>query len=179
MDVEVLTDRRGIASLDCDAVVVGLWSDETFTESTRQIDEASKGVIRGLLERKEATGKLFELTSLHCGARRSCAAHRVGRNGGRRALRLGDGFYRAAAAAARSLSAKRAVRWRFFWRKVRLSTGIGRGWPAPSSAARGRTSIERKRNVMPPPRYLWRRSREIRRARQGDRRSDEPSSATR
>ena len=105
MEVEVQTDRRSVASLACDAVVVGLWSDETFTESTRQIDEASKGIIRGLLERKEATGKLFELTSLHSvpGVRAPLVV----------LVGMGDAarcdsatVYRVAAAAARSLSTK-------------------------------------------------------------------------
>lgn len=94
-----------ITTIDADVAVVGLWSDETLTPAARAVDEAGGGILRGLLERKEATGKLFELTLLH-GVPGVSAPLIVVVGMGEAAKCDAGTVFRAAAAAARQLSSK-------------------------------------------------------------------------
>lgn len=98
-----------IASLphevNADALVVGLWADGSLTPAARQIDEAAKGVITGLVSRRESTGRLYELTTLHGVA--GIATPLVLLVGLGEAAKFDEGAaYRTAAVAARQLSGK-------------------------------------------------------------------------
>ena len=88
-----------------DALIVGLWSDGRLTPSTAAVDDATGGLIRGLVERTETTGKFLELTTLHAPAGVNAKLAIVIGLGERAKFDAGAA-YRAAAAAARSLSVK-------------------------------------------------------------------------
>src|SRR4051812_3071333 len=105
MTLEVVPTKQVATEVSCDAVVVGLWGDGSPTPSARAVDGATGGVIGGLVERKEATGKLYELTTLHALA--GVKAKLVVVVGlGEAAKFAADTAYRTAAAAARQVSAK-------------------------------------------------------------------------
>jgi leucyl aminopeptidase len=63
MDVVALSQDSVAATAD--AIVVGIWADGSLSPSGKQFDGATGGLLGGLIERKEATGKLFECTTLH------------------------------------------------------------------------------------------------------------------
>ncbi len=88
-----------------DALIVGLWSDGKLTPSAAAVDDAAGGLIRGLVERKEAAGKFLELTTLHAPAGVKAKLAIVVGLGERTKFDAGAA-YRTAAAAARSLSGK-------------------------------------------------------------------------
>ncbi|MCE9607970.1 MAG: leucyl aminopeptidase [Planctomycetia bacterium] len=63
--MKVISTPHSPQDVNADALVVGIWSDGTLTAAARQIDEAGAGLIAGLISRREATGRLYELTALH------------------------------------------------------------------------------------------------------------------
>lgn len=91
--------------VNADALIVGIWSDGTLTAAARHVDEVGKGVISGLISRREATGRLYELTPLHGVA--GFATPLVLVVGLGEAAKFDEGAaYRTAAAATRQLSGK-------------------------------------------------------------------------
>jgi leucyl aminopeptidase len=104
MEVEITGDE--VATTATDAVVIGVWTDGRLTPSAARIDTASGGLLAGLTERKEITGKLCETLVLHAPA--GVAAKVVLVVGlGDPAKFDGGAAFRVGAAAARGLSAKK------------------------------------------------------------------------
>lgn len=104
MDVSVVNQSASVVVAD--AVIVGMWSDGKLTKSAEEIDRAGGGVIRGLVDRKEATGKLLELTTLHAPTGAASKLVVVVGLGDAAKFDAGTAF-RCAAAAARQVSGKR------------------------------------------------------------------------
>ena len=63
--MEVVALSHESAAATADAIVIGIWADGSLSPSGRQLDGATGGVLSGLIERKESTGKLYECTTLH------------------------------------------------------------------------------------------------------------------
>jgi leucyl aminopeptidase len=91
--------------VNADGLVVGIWNDGKLTGAARQIDELGGGIISGLISRREATGRLYEVTTLHGVA--GIATPLVLVVGLGDAAKFDEGAaYRTSAAAARQLSGK-------------------------------------------------------------------------
>lgn len=93
------------AQVAADAVVVGLFAESKPSGAAAEIDTASGGALSRLLATKEATGKLYELTTLlvPAGVKAPCVI--VVGLGPQAKLDAGSAF-RASAAAARHLAGK-------------------------------------------------------------------------
>ncbi len=111
MNIQPISTKA--AETDADAIVVGIYSKRPLTGAAAEIDAATGGLIRRLVERQEIVGKPYELTPLH------------GPSGVRAPLVLivgcgeTEGFdrgmaYRVSAAAARQLAARRRNRVAFY-----------------------------------------------------------------
>jgi leucyl aminopeptidase len=103
MEVVAISDEAVTAAAD--AVIVGLWADGSLSPSARRVDEATGGLLAGLVQRKEASGKLYECTTLHAPAGIAAKIVLVAGLGDAAKFDGGAGF-RAAAAAVRQLSSK-------------------------------------------------------------------------
>src|SRR5688572_16587467 len=103
--MEVVLLSQDAVAAAADAIVVGLWAEGSLSPSAKRVDDATGGVLGGLIERKESSGKLYECTTLH--APSGVAAKIVLVVGlGDPAKFDGGVAFRAAAAAVRQLSTK-------------------------------------------------------------------------
>src|SRR5688572_5840515 len=103
--MEVVAISNEAVTSPADAVVVGLWADGSLSPSARRVDEATGGLLAGLIERKEASGKPCGCTKLHAPAGVAAEIVLVAGLGDPAKFDGGAGF-RAAAAAVRQLSSK-------------------------------------------------------------------------
>ena len=62
--MRVLATSGPLADLEVDALVLGIWQDEAFTEEVTQLDTATGGALTRLLESGEFAGKSSELSTL-------------------------------------------------------------------------------------------------------------------
>lgn len=91
--------------IEADALVVGVFSDAGLTAPAAAIDQAAGGMLRRLVEAKEITGKLYELTPIWTAPNVAAPLVLVVGLGERAKFDRGLAF-RAAAAASRQLAAK-------------------------------------------------------------------------
>lgn len=103
--MEVVVGKNSVQQAECDAVVVGLFSDGELTPSAAAVDAATGGLLRRLRERGEVKGKPFEATPLYDVPGFKTPLVLVA-GLGERAKFDGGAAYRTAAAATRVLAAK-------------------------------------------------------------------------
>ncbi|HEV3137387.1 MAG TPA: leucyl aminopeptidase [Pirellulales bacterium] len=101
-----------VTETDADAVVVGAFEDAPLAGAAAEIDLALGGAVRGLVERREFTGRSHELLPLLVPVGRASQALMVGL--GRRDTFNAGAAFRAAATAARHLAAKQRADVAFF-----------------------------------------------------------------
>ncbi len=112
-----VTEGR-IPEIEADAVIVGVDDKGNLTKEALEVDQAIGGTIAALVERKEITGKLNELTVLLApGGIRAGQVVVVGL-GDRETFGCGQA-YRVSAAAARRLAEKK---------RKRVAFCLGDGW---------------------------------------------------
>jgi leucyl aminopeptidase len=152
--MEVLAESRDVQNIECDALVAGLFADGEFTPTIAALDGVLEGRLRRLRERGELTGKPNEIVVLHDPPGLKTPLLVVVGLGAADKFHAGTA-YRAAAAAARSLSGKARRTVAFL-----LSDGPAAAWTA--SAVAGAISgtagtdlyrAEKKRNAF--ERLLW------------------------
>ncbi len=103
--MEVVVNAKPVQQVECDAVVVGLFSDGELLPSAAAVNAAGNGLLKRLQERGELKGKPFETTVLYdVPGFKTPLVHIVGL--GERAKYDGGTAYRTAAAATRTLAAK-------------------------------------------------------------------------
>lgn len=107
------TDAK-VVEVEADAVVVPLFADQPAAGAAAELDQASGGVIRRLVEGKELTGKKYETVPLLAPVGIKAGQALVVGLGDRGALDSGT-VYRAAAAAARHLAGKERRRVVFYF----------------------------------------------------------------
>ena len=134
-----------LATTAADALVVGLFSDVALSGAAADADRATGGLLAKLIERKEITGKRFELTTLLAPPGIAAEQLLVVGLGDRAAYDAGTA-YRAAAAASRNLPASRASAWRSS-SATALPRSTKRPSPGRSSAAKAKTFSKPKRNA--------------------------------
>ncbi len=108
-----------VTATDADAAVVGVFEDTPLGTAAAEVDEALHGAVRGLIERREFTGRRHELLPLGVPVGRAKQLLVVGL-GQREKFDAGAAF-RSTAMAARHLSAKQRASVAFF---------LDDGWPA-------------------------------------------------
>jgi len=116
--MQVVSTESGVASLEADAIVVGVYGSEALSGAAAEVDRASGGVITRLREASEISGKPLELTTLYAPAGIKATQIVVLGLGERAKLNAGVA-YRAAGAASKSLSSKPRQRVAFY---------VGEGW---------------------------------------------------
>jgi leucyl aminopeptidase len=62
--MKVVSFEGSLDKITADAVVVGIWADGSLPAATSQLDELTGGVVRRLLEAKEASTKRGDVTTL-------------------------------------------------------------------------------------------------------------------
>ncbi len=103
--MKVLSTPTPITQLDADAVVVGVFDDKEFGPSTTAVNQTINGQIDRLIENKDFSGKPYEVVSLMAPAGITARQVLILGLGDRSKFDAGMAF-RAAAAAAKSISAK-------------------------------------------------------------------------
>jgi leucyl aminopeptidase len=116
--MKVTQVKTPIAQAAVDAIVVGVFSDDTLEDSkapkaVAEIDRATSGLLTTLSERQEITGKRYELTTL-LAPPRVAAGQLLVVGLGQRERFDADVAFRAAGAAAKQLSAKKREKVAFF-----------------------------------------------------------------
>ena len=123
--MQVQLVQTAASRTDADAVVIGIFCDAPPSGHAAEVDRAAGGLLGRLLERKELTGKRFELLPLV--APDGMTAPLVLVVGlGERAKFDAAGAYRCASAAARHLAGKQRNRVAFF---------LDDGWPTAFTEA--------------------------------------------
>ena len=134
-----------LAATAADAIVVGLFSRVALAGAAADADRATGGLLTKLIERKEITGKKYELTTLL--APPGIAAGQLLVVGLGRTSGFDAGTaYRAAAAAAKTTGRQSRANGGLFLDDGDCRNGPKRPSPARSSAARDKTSIGPRRN---------------------------------
>ncbi|HEX4000886.1 MAG TPA: leucyl aminopeptidase [Pirellulales bacterium] len=103
-----------LATTAADAIVVGIFSDSPLAGPAAEADRAIGGLLSKLIERKEITGKRFELTTLLAPSGIAARQLLVVGTGDRAKFDAGTA-HRVAAAAARHLAGKARARVAFFF----------------------------------------------------------------
>lgn len=101
-----------LTDLQADAVVVGLFSDGEPTGAAALVDQSTGGLLSRLIETKEVSGKLYELTPLYGAEGVAAPLTLIAGLGPREEFDRGRAF-RAAAAAAKFLATKSRSRVAF------------------------------------------------------------------
>ncbi len=111
--------HSSVTETEADAVVVGVFEEAALSGAAAQVDAALNGAIRRLVERKEFSGRSYEMAPLLVPAGRARQVLVVGQ-GKREKFDAGAAF-RVSAAAARHLAAKSRASVAFF---------LDDAWPA-------------------------------------------------
>lgn len=111
--MNVSASTSSVAQLEADAVVVGVYEEGVLSGPATQIDEATGGTLRRLIQREEFRGKRYELVPLLQPPGLGAAQVLLVGLGKRDRLDRGTAF-RAAGAAARQLATKQRSRVGFF-----------------------------------------------------------------
>jgi leucyl aminopeptidase len=122
LTVEFQRIRSRATETEADAIVVGVFENSALTGAAAEIDASLDGAIRALVERKEFSGRSYEVAPLLVPVGRAKQVLVVGQ-GKREKFDAGAAF-RVSAAAARSLAAKPRARVAFF---------LDEAWPAEST----------------------------------------------
>jgi len=117
--VQIDQIQSRVSETVADAVVVGVFEDAPLNAAAAQVDAAVGGAIRGLIERKEFSGRPYEVAPLLVSVGRAKQALVVGQ--GRREKFDAGMAFRVSAAAARHLAAKPRASVAFF---------VDDAWPA-------------------------------------------------
>lgn len=119
--------QESAATINADAVVVGVYADEPLAGAAEQINRATQGVLTRLQEAKDITGKRGEIVTLLAPAGVRARQVTVVGLGARAALDRG-GAFRAAAAAAKSVASKERGQVAFYlgegWSSEQLESGV-------------------------------------------------------
>ncbi len=115
--MDVQTTTAALATLDADAIVVPLFADKTSLGPIADVDHASAGLITRLLERKELTGKKYELVPLFSPPGLKAGQVLIVGLGEREKIDAMT-IYRASAAASRHLAGKERGRVVFYFGDV-------------------------------------------------------------
>ncbi len=151
---EIRSINTSVTQTEAEAVVVGVFADSPPTGPAAEIDRATGGLIGSLIESEEITGKIGEAVPIWGAA--GVAAQQVVLVGLGSADTLStDVAFRAAATAARHLSAKERVRIAYF---------LGDDWPiqlvenAIAGAlvgSQGQDLYRAEKKSFPPNEILW------------------------
>lgn len=122
MQIHPINSR--VTETEADAVVVGVFEDAPLGSAAAEVDSALNGAIRGLVERKEFSGRSYEVAPLLVPMGRARQVLVVGQ--GRREKFDAGAAFRVSAAAARHLAAKPRASVAFF---------LDDAWPSESTEA--------------------------------------------
>jgi leucyl aminopeptidase len=120
--VQIQRIQSPITQTDADVVVVGVFEGNSLSGAAAEVDAALGGAVRGLVERKEFTGRSYETASLLVGVGRARQALVIGL--GKKDRFDAGAAFRCSAAAARHLAGKPRSSVAFF---------LDESWPAESS----------------------------------------------
>jgi leucyl aminopeptidase len=142
-----------LATTAADAVVFGLFSDVKLSGSAADADRATGGLLAKLIERKEITGKRFELTTLLAPPGIAAGQLLVVGLGDRSAYDAGTA-YRAAAAASRQLVGKPRDRIAFFFSDGPVATNEA-AVAGAIVGSEGQDLYKAEKKRTPPTNLLW------------------------
>jgi leucyl aminopeptidase len=119
--------HESVATINADAVVVGVYADEALSGAAEEINRASQGVLTRLQESKDLTGKRGEIITLYAPA--GVRARQVTLVGlGQRSSLDRSGAFRAAATAAKALAGKERGLVAFYlaerWSNELIESGV-------------------------------------------------------
>jgi leucyl aminopeptidase len=120
--VQIQRIHSSVTQTEADAVVVGVFEATGLSGAAAEVDAALGGAIRGLIERKEFTGRNYETVSLLVSVGRARQALVVGL--GKKDRFDAGAAFRCSAAAARHLAGKPRSSVAFF---------LDEGWPSEST----------------------------------------------
>jgi leucyl aminopeptidase len=152
--MEIRAIQTPPAQVEAEVVVVGVFAEGEPAAAVGEIDQASGGLLRRLIDRGEITGKPYETTVLLAPAGVTAEQVLVLGLGPREKFDAGAAF-RAAGAAAKRLAGKQRGRVAYF---------LGEDWPSETRAhalagaivgAQGQDLYREKKNLFPPNELLW------------------------
>ena len=104
--MQVSTTDAQVTEIEADALVVGVDSEGTLTKEASDVDQATDGLLKRLVENEEVSGKLGDVTMLHSPPGIRTALVAIVGTGKSDRFGCGEAF-RAAAAAANRLAQKK------------------------------------------------------------------------
>lgn len=152
--MKVSATTESAATIACDAVVVGCYSDGELQAAARQIDEATGGALTKLIEAKEIEGKAGSLTTVLAPNGVAATQVVVVGLGDREKLDRG-GAFRAAASASKQIGSKERKSAAFY---------LDDGWDADVATAavcgaivgcQGQDLYREKKNLHPLEEVHW------------------------
>ena len=143
-----------LATVDADALVVGVFSGEALTGAAADADRATGGLLAKLVERKEITGKKYEIVSLLAPSGVAAGQILVVGLGELSGFDAGTAF-RAAAAAAKSLASKPRNRVAYYLDSTASPVLTEAAVAGAMAGGQGQDLYRVEKKRTPPNELLW------------------------
>jgi leucyl aminopeptidase len=143
-----------LATVDADALVVGVFSGEALAGAAADADRATGGLLATLVERKEITGKKYEIVSLLAPSGVAAGQILVVGLGERSGFDAGTAF-RAAAAAAKSLASKPRNRIAYYLDATASPVLTEAAVAGAMAGGQGQDLYRAEKKRTPPNELLW------------------------
>jgi leucyl aminopeptidase len=152
--MEIRSTNVSPLEIDADAIVVGVLSDRPLSGYAAQVDAASDGLLKRLVDRQELSAKPYDLTLLHSASGiKSPLVAVVG-------LGAGDKFdratlFRAASAASRALAAKARSHVAFYLDDLGQASLVEQGVAGAAVGCQGQDLYREKKARFEPTTISW------------------------
>ncbi len=143
-----------LATVDADALVVGVFSGEALAGAATDADRATGGLLAKLVERKEITGKKYEIVSLLAPSGVAAGQILVVGLGELSGFDAGTAF-RAAAAAAKSLASKPRNRVAYYLDSTASPVLTEAAVAGAMAGGQGQDLYRAEKKRTPPNELLW------------------------
>jgi leucyl aminopeptidase len=152
--MEIKRIETPLATADADALVVGVFSGEALSGAAADADRATGGLLAKLVERKEVTGKKYEIVSLLAPPGVAAGQILVVGLGERSGFDTGTAF-RASAAAAKSLASKPRNRVAYYLDAANSPTLTEAAVAGAMAGGQGQDLYRAEKKRTPPNEILW------------------------
>jgi leucyl aminopeptidase len=152
--MEIKRIETPLATVDADALVVGIFSGEALAGAAGDADRATGGLLAKLVERKEITGKKYEIVALLAPPGVAAGQILIVGLGERSAFDAGTA-YRAAAAAAKSLASKPRNRIAYYLDAAAAPTLTEAAVAGAMAGGQGQDLYRAEKKRTSPNELLW------------------------
>ncbi len=146
--------EESVTSLDADAVVVGIYEDESISGAAAEVDQATNGVLSKLIEQKEAKASFGETTTILAPSGVAAGSIVVVGLGKKEEFDRGKSF-RAAGTASRGLASKERERVAFYFSEGWSADLIESGVCGAIVGCQGQDLYRTEKKTYPIKDILW------------------------